>query len=207
MPNMFTLLVFLFPLAYSPGPGNLFFAALGAQSGFRASLPANAGYHLSTLVVTAAIGAGFAVIATATNAIWPVIQAAGGAYVVWLGYKLGRSSTGVTTTARPAASLWDGVVLLLLNPKAYLIIAVMFANFLPTEVAARPTQQDQLWRVFWITVVFTLNNLVAFVIWTLAGQQLVALFQSPRSARRVQHALAVLLSGVGLWLLISAFFA
>lgn len=53
------LLIFLFPLAYSPGPGNMFFAAVGARFGFRASLPAHLGYHLATWIVTAAIGFGF----------------------------------------------------------------------------------------------------------------------------------------------------
>ncbi len=32
------LLVFLFPLAWSPGPGNTFFAALGASRGTRATV-------------------------------------------------------------------------------------------------------------------------------------------------------------------------
>ena len=46
------LLIFLFPLAYSPGPGNTLFAANGAVFGFRATLPASAGYHLATWAVT-----------------------------------------------------------------------------------------------------------------------------------------------------------
>ncbi|MEM6594772.1 MAG: hypothetical protein AAF672_08265, partial [Pseudomonadota bacterium] len=40
------LIIFLFPIAYSPGSGNLFFAANGARFGFRPALPANAGYHI-----------------------------------------------------------------------------------------------------------------------------------------------------------------
>jgi len=54
-----SLLLFLFPLAYSPGPGNLFFAANGARFGFRATIPASPGYHTATWLVTAAIGFGF----------------------------------------------------------------------------------------------------------------------------------------------------
>ncbi|OED50376.1 hypothetical protein AB838_02405 [Rhodobacteraceae bacterium (ex Bugula neritina AB1)] len=53
------LIMFLFPLAYSPGPGNLVFAASAARFGFAATVPANAGYHLATWIVTAAIGLGF----------------------------------------------------------------------------------------------------------------------------------------------------
>ncbi len=42
------LLVFLFPLACSPGPGNMFFAANGAWFGFGATIPASLGYHIAT---------------------------------------------------------------------------------------------------------------------------------------------------------------
>ena len=41
------LLIFLFPLAFSPGPGNMFFAASGAKFGFKKTLSANFGYHLA----------------------------------------------------------------------------------------------------------------------------------------------------------------
>src|SRR5690606_24797980 len=34
------LLVFLYPLAYSPRPGNVFFAAIGESKGLRATVPA-----------------------------------------------------------------------------------------------------------------------------------------------------------------------
>ena len=57
--SILALLVFLFPLAYSPGPGNMFFAANGARFGLRATIPASIGYHLATWIVTAAIGFGF----------------------------------------------------------------------------------------------------------------------------------------------------
>jgi hypothetical protein len=49
------LILFLFPLAYSPGPGNMFFAANGARFGFRSTVPSNVGYHVATWIATAAI--------------------------------------------------------------------------------------------------------------------------------------------------------
>ena len=50
--NVLTLLLFLAPLVYSPGPGNLFFAALGARFGWRGTLLANLGYHAATLLMS-----------------------------------------------------------------------------------------------------------------------------------------------------------
>ena len=45
------LIIFLFPLAFSPGPGNMFFAANGARFGFAKTLSANFGYHLATIII------------------------------------------------------------------------------------------------------------------------------------------------------------
>ena len=63
-----SLIVFLIPLAYSPGPGNLFFAAAGARFGLGATLPALAGYHVATWVVTLAAGLGLAAAVGAAQA-------------------------------------------------------------------------------------------------------------------------------------------
>lgn len=48
----------LLPLAWSPWPGNIFFATLGAQDGLRAGWPALLGYPLVTWGVTPGLGSG-----------------------------------------------------------------------------------------------------------------------------------------------------
>lgn len=85
------LVIFLFPLAYSPGPGNLFFAANGARFGFRATIPANLGYHLATWCVTLAVGFGFAAILTRFPQVFALLKVVGSLYVLWLAYKMMRA--------------------------------------------------------------------------------------------------------------------
>ena len=53
METVFILVLFLLPLAFSPGPGNMFFAANGARFGFAATIPSNTGYHVATWIVAA----------------------------------------------------------------------------------------------------------------------------------------------------------
>jgi len=53
------IIAIIIPLAFSPGPGNMFFAASGAKFGFKKTLSANFGYHLATIIVTLLIGLGF----------------------------------------------------------------------------------------------------------------------------------------------------
>lgn len=189
------LLLFLLPLAYSPGPGNMFFAAIGGRFGLRESLPATIGYHLATFVVTAAIGLGFSELAGLNSALFEILQYGGLAYVFWLAWLFFRSGS-TTGIAEPCeATILDGVVLLILNPKAYLIAVLMF-QFLPASGVSDAV------LVLWITTVFTVNNLVSFTIWTLAGDLLLQRFRSASAARPMNIAFGTMLAAVAIWMLL-----
>ncbi|EHY91329.1 LysE family translocator [Saccharomonospora azurea] len=199
--TLVALLVFLFPLAYSPGPGNAFFAALGAARGLRAALPALAGYHVATFVVAASIGLGMGVTVLEHPLLATVLSAVGSLYVLWLAVTIVRSARTKGGSRTTAATRQDqrigfrsGAIVLLLNPKAYYIIAVMFTQFL------RPPDGGGVVAVLVITIVFTLNNLVAFVAWALGGRALTALFRSERSKRWIDYGFAAVLVGVAAWL-------
>ncbi len=151
MPDLtLPLLAFLFPLAYSPGPGNMIFAATGARFGLAATLPASLGYHLATWIVTAALGFGFATALAQAPLMYSLLKWAGAGYVLWLAFGIWRAgAVAQGAQARPMGAR-DGAVLLLLNPKAYVIIVLMFSQFLgPMSQAA---------GVLWITTVFTLKR-------------------------------------------------
>ncbi|EAR26290.1 putative threonine efflux protein [marine actinobacterium PHSC20C1] len=219
------LIAFLFPLAYSPGPGNTFFAAIGASRGPRAAIPALAGYHAATFVVTAAIGLGLGATVLMHPAFVVVLSAAGSLYVLWLAFTFIRSARSrarsasqvaaqsATTSAESAESpapalppapaqkigFWSGALVLLLNPKAYYIIVVMFAQFL------RPESGSGLAAVLLITAIFTLNNLIAFLIWTAGGRMLTALFRGERAQQFIDYLFAATLIGVAIWMALPLF--
>lgn len=184
MPTL-ALVLFLFPLAYSPGPGNMTFAANAARFGFRATIPATIGYHLATWMVTLAIGLGLSL---QGGGAARAMQAVGAAYVLWLAWGLARAGKTGLAEARPMGT-GGGALLLALNPKAYVIIALMFTQF----------PGDAAW-VTWVTTVFTLNNLIAFAAWSLLGARLARLFDA-RSANAV---LAAMLAGIAIWMLVAA---
>jgi threonine/homoserine/homoserine lactone efflux protein len=188
------LVLFLFPLAYSPGPGNLFFAANGARFGVRATLPAFLGYHLATWLVTLAIGLGLIGTLAAAPALARALQLAGAVYVGWLALRFLQAGALEGAGDPRPASLWDGALLVVLNPKAYVIIVLMFTQFAPLTA-------DVPGATLLITSVFTLNNFVAFMVWTLAGDVLGRWFRTDTSARALNFGFGLLLIGVALWLL------
>ncbi len=190
------LMLFLLPLAYSPGPGNMFFAVIGGRFGLRSSLPATTGYHLATFAVTAAIGLGFSGLAGLSPVLFAILRYGGAVYVLWLAWLFLRAGgTSGAAQAREATAL-DGAVLLVLNPKAYVIIVLLFTQFLPAAGGNDPA------LVLWITAVFTLNNLVAFTIWTLAGDLLLRRFRNASTARPMNIAFGAMLAAVAIWMLL-----
>jgi len=191
------LTLFLFPLAYSPGPGNLFFAANGARFGLRSTIPAATGYHIATWLVTLVIGLGFAAVVHKNSGVYTTVKIFGSLYVLWLAWKLLRSGMLQSRHEPTSANFWDGVILLILNPKAYLVIAAMFAQFLNHKSV------DQLVLVFWITTIFTLNNLLAFTSWTILGDRLARLFRNESNAKVLNFAFGSLLAIVSVWMIFS----
>ena len=84
------LLAFLFPLAYSPRPGNAFFAGIGASKGLRAAIPALTGFHVATFVVTAVKGLGMGVTLLDHLVVARTLAAIGGLYLLWLAFQRRR---------------------------------------------------------------------------------------------------------------------
>lgn len=191
------LIIFLFPLAYSPGPGNMFFAANGARFGFRSTVPSNVGYHVATWVVTAATGFGFIAALDRFPGIFEFLKTAGSLYVLWIAWKIFTAGTlKGHETAKPATFI-DGVILLVLNPKAYVIIALMFTQFL--------AQSEGGWvvTVVLISTVFTINNFISFSIWALIGDKIAGYFRTPESARKLNMVFGITLAAVAVWMLLS----
>jgi threonine/homoserine/homoserine lactone efflux protein len=136
------LIIFLFPLAYSPGPGNMFFATNGARFGFAATVPSNIDYHIATWLVTVVIGLGMITALNDYPNVFLALKMSVAAYVLWLAWKLIRAGRYDGRGEAKPATFWDGVILLILNPKAYIIMALMFSQFLSMDGSCKL-------RMFW----------------------------------------------------------
>ncbi len=84
--------------------------------------------------------------------------------MIWLAWKTIRAGMLKGSEDAKPASFTDGALLLVLNPKAYIIIALMFTQFLS------PSPGGEVASVLLITTVFTMSKLFAFSIWALARQ-------------------------------------
>ena len=187
------LIFFLFPLAFSPGPGNMFFAANGARFGFAKTLSANFGYHLATIIVTFLIGFGFKIFFSFINDQYQYVQIIGSLYVIYLAYKFFKASTYENNNQNLKCTFVDGVILLVFNPKAYVIISLMFTIFLDGS--------QSLMRIILISTIFTINNCVSFTLWTLFGDLLGAKFRNEKYSKILNKIFSLSLFLVGIWML------
>ena len=191
--EIFALIIFLFPLAFSPGPGNMFFAANGARFGFVNTLSANFGYHLATIIVTFLIGFGFSVFFSFIEKQYQYIQIIGSLYVMYLAYKFFRAGVYNQSGQKLRCTFTDGVVLLVFNPKAYVIISLMFAIFLDSN--------QNILKLIIITLVFTINNFISFTLWTVFGDLIGAKFRNEKYSKILNNVFSLLLFLVGVWML------
>ncbi len=195
------LVGFLFPLAYSPGPGNAFFASVGASQGLCAAIPSLLGYHAATFVVTLIIGLGLEATLFPNSWMMRTLSLMGGAYVIWIDIRFlceARSNPRSDDVPSPrGVTFVDGAVVLLLNPKTYLIIGLRFTHFLcPTS--------NRLGQVHGITTIFTLTNLIAFIVWTLAGVAIASVLKGKAAHRYLNLLFGTCLIAVGAWMIVPA---
>ena len=157
----------------------MFFAANGARFGFQKTVSANLGYHVATWLMTIGIGLGFGYLINLFPSFFIWIKYAGSLYVLYLAWTLIRAGAFEGESQPRVASFWDGAVLLVLNPKAYVIIALIYSQF------SDPDSSQPFVLVLAISTIFTLNNFIAFSVWTFVGEKLGALFRKDASARRL----------------------
>ena len=109
-------------------------------------------------------------------------------------FKLGRLE-GYEIAKPPTFK--DGVILLILNPKAYVVIALMYTQFLDQSQSGWPT------TMFLIAAVFTLNNLIAFSLWAVVGRTIIRYFTTPESAQILNTVFGAVLAAVAVWIFLS----
>lgn len=88
-----------------------------------------------------------------------------------------------------AISFCDGVLLSLLNPKAWAIIALMLTQF-----SSHLSQAN-------ISVILTLNNLLAFLIRASTGQSLRRMLWNPAMAPHMERAFAACMAVIAVWMM------
>lgn len=178
---------FAFAAACTPGPNNIMLTASGVNFGLARSLPHMAGVVVGFIALLAACASGLGVLFAAVPAAHTALKIVGGAYLLWLAWKVanaGRPQRSEAGDGRPLTFL-QAFAFQWVNPKGVLTSLSAVALFVRPQSALPDTAL--------MLATFGLATIVSVLIWTSFGTVLSQALVDDRHARVFNIAMALLL--------------
>ena len=177
-------------LLITPGPGVLSTAGVGAAFGFRAGLRYVGGLFIGTNLVALIVVSGLAAIILANDWMRNLLLIMSTGYLLYLAFRIafaGRKIAFISAAAKPG--LRAGVLLQLINPKAYAVNLTWFSGFVlvPESLLLETLLKFLIINLVWIPI---------HLLWLLAGSSINRLDLSPRSHFIINTAMATAMLAV-----------
>ncbi|MBN8952312.1 MULTISPECIES: LysE family translocator [unclassified Rhizobium] len=185
------LLLFAFTTSITPGPNNMMLFASGVNFGFRRTIPHMLGIGVGFLSLLLGVGLGLGAVLHTVPMLYTVLKFAGGAYLVWIAWKIGtsRSLSESEGSAQPM-SFMSAAAFQWVNPKAW-VMAV-------TAMATYTNEQLYLVTVLLVGLAFAAVNLPSVSTWAGFGSALRDWLSDPVRLKWFNITMAVLLV-LSLW--------
>ena len=190
----FALAVLL--LIVTPGPGVLSAAGFGAGFGFRAGLVYVIGLFVGNFIVALSVVTGVAALVLANPNLRLVLTILSVVYIVYLAARIAFAGSKVAfVAAQEKPGFWAGVLLQVINPKAYVVNTTLFSGFVlmqGTYVQETLIKFAIIWSI-WIPI---------HLAWMYAGTVLGRLDLSARVQSGINMCMAaalLIVVGLSLW--------
>jgi len=168
----------------TPGANNLMLASSGLTFGFRRTVPLLFGIHVGFQSLLIAVAAGLGVMFQRYSHLQFALKVIGAAYLLYLAYKLWRSSSGGSAAMEQPIGFFKGAAFQVVNPKAWMMSV--------SAVGAYTLAGQAYWpSVLKLVGLFLVIGLPCITLWAVFGSTFRAAFQDPVTARRVGRTLAV----------------
>jgi threonine/homoserine/homoserine lactone efflux protein len=129
------LLLFAFTTSITPGPNNMMLFASGVNFGFRRTIPHMFGIGAGFLSLLLGVGLGLGALLHMVPAVYTALKFAGGAYLVWIAWKIGTSrSLGEGTSGVKPMSFIGAAAFQWVNPKAWVMAVTAMATYTNPEL-------------------------------------------------------------------------
>lgn len=177
-------------LIITPGPGVMTTAGFGAAYGFRPSLRYVLGLFIGTNLVMLSVVSGLAAVILSVPWLRTVLMVASVAYLLYLAARIAFAGARISfMEAKSAPGIAGGVMLQLINPKAYAVNSslILGFNFAPDNFAFEMLSKIVIMNLIWIPI---------HLAWLWAGVALHRLHLAPGVQRRINAAMAISMLGV-----------
>ena len=181
---LYEFLIYCFITAYTPGANNLLSMSNAIRLGFRRSVRFNLGILAGFAVVMSVCTAFSATLYSFLPKVKIVMQILGAAYMLYLAWKVWKSSSELSADGGEEASFLSGMVLQFANPNIYIYaITAMSLYILPVYHTAA--------ALMGFTVILTLIGASGSFVWALFGAAFCKFFS--KHTRLVNTVMALLL--------------
>ena len=182
------LALFLFALTTSitPGPNNMMLFASGVNFGFVRTIPHMFGIGVGFLSLLIAVGFGLGALLNSVPLLYTLLKFSGGAYLVWIAWKIGSSRTLAEGTAGAAPmTFFQAAAFQWVNPKAWVMAVSAMATY--------TSEQSYLFSVMIVGIVFAIVNVPSVSTWAGFGSALRQWLSDPFRLKWFNITMALLL--------------
>lgn len=191
--NLYDFLIYCFITAYTPGANNLLSMSNAIRLGFRRSVRFNLGILAGFSIIMTLCTIFSATLYSFLPRVKLVMQFLGAAYMLYLAWKVYKSSADLTAGAGKEASFISGMLLQFANPKIYIYaITAMSLYILPVY------ETPAALAVF--TVVLSLIGASGSFVWALFGAAFCRFFSRHTKIVNLVMALLLVYCAVSLFL-------
>ena len=190
---LYDFLIYCFICAYTPGANNLLSMSNAARLGFRRSVVFNLGITAGFFLVMSICTFFSATLYTLLPRVKIFMEILGAVYILYLAWKVWKSSGDLKGEGGREVSFWDGMFLQFMNPKIYIYaITAMSLYILP--VYSSPL------ALFGFVLVLTVIGASGSYVWALFGAAFCRFFARHTKAVNLVMALLLVYCAVSLFL-------
>jgi threonine/homoserine/homoserine lactone efflux protein len=183
------LVLFCAVTLFTPGPNNVMLMTSGLNYGVRRTVPHLLGVVLGFSLMVALVGLGLGAVIERLPLIYVVMQWIGAGYMLYLAWAIARSGpidAGGESSGRPLTFV-EAAAFQWINPKAWVMAVGAMSTY--ASIAVFPS------NVVLISGLFGALGILSAGAWVLFGEALRRLLTRPRTVRMFNAAMALLLVG------------
>lgn len=178
----FTLAVFL--LLITPGPGVLSTAGVGAAFGAKPGLKYVLGLFIGTNFVAMSVVSGLAAVVFAVPMVRNILLVLSVVYLLYLAFRIGFAGSKIAfIEAKNNPGIFSGILLQIINPKAYAVNTTLFTGFafMPDALFTETMIKFAILNSIWIPI---------HLLWLVAGSKIEQMNLKPATQFKINLAMA-----------------
>ena len=162
-PELFSLVLFFFVAAFTPGPNNILASYSGFNFGLKKSVPLILGVTLGVTSMTLLVNFGLILVFKKYPIIQDVLKIVGSIFLIYLAYKISFSKNNMDIEDNNPVKFFETFLFQFINPKAVMVSIIVISTFVDTG-------ENYILTLIWVMVIIFIVALFSICFWTILGK-------------------------------------